>query len=429
MDPVLTPTPPAAPVGLDQRVEEQMKLAIKRLSTSGYFDEQVEASYKKRPERVAELWEGQMKQFMKTEDASGRYREATGGKNLVGALMWAKGQQPKGGERWPNAKQIAGDLDEFYGGSKRWEKALNLEDTAGMGVLVQGDVLEDFFSVLRAESVVFSLNPVRRMMINDQGTLLGMETDPSITWVGEINTGQEIVDEGTAGNRQYSAKKAMLATAVGNDLLGSTLGNRIAQIVEEQIMFAYQIGFDIVLLTGIGSQFRPTGLRNQALPAGTVASGGQALNNIFDDFRDAFNYIEQLNVPTRRLGMIMSPRSKNHIWLGNHGTTIDRWALRTEVATGTLFGVPLRDTTSILNTFGGGTDESYIIFAEFSQVVVMEGKEVAIARSGEASWTENAVARHPREEDVTVFWSKAKIDMVVPHREAVYVIDEVLYGT
>jgi hypothetical protein len=59
----------------------------------------------------------------------------------------------------------------------------------------------------------------------------------------------------------------------------------------------------------------------------------------------------------------------------------------------------------------------------------MEGKEVAIARSGEASWTENAIDRHPRQEDVTVFWSKAKIDMVVPHREAVYILDTVLYGT
>ncbi len=428
MEPVLTPTPLAAPVGLDQRVEEQMKLAIKRLGTSGYFDEQVEASYKKRPERVVELWEAQMKRFMDTEDAAGRYRAATGGKNLLGALIWAKGQRTPGGN-YLDAKGIGKHLDEFYGGSKRWEKALNLEDTAGMGVLVQGDVLEDFFSVLRAESVVFSLNPVRRMMVNDQGTLLGMETDPLITWVGEINTNQEIVSEGTAGNRQYSAKKAMLATPVGNDLLGSTLGARIAEIVEEQIRFAYQIGFDEVLITGVGTQFRPTGLRNQALAAGNVASGGQALNNIFDDFRDAFNYVEQLNVPTRRLGMIMSPRSKNHIWLGNHGTDIDRWALRTEVATGTLFGVPLRDTTTVKNNFGGGTNESYIIFAEFSQVVVMEGQEVAIARSGEASWTEGAVDRHPRQEDVTVFWSKAKIDMVVPHREAVYVIDTVLYGT
>lgn len=420
-------TPPAPPVALDQRVEEILKQSALDKKTG--FDEQLEASYAKRLETLTTAWGEQMKRFMQAEDATGRYREATGGKNLVGALLWAKGQPSTGGGRFPSAKQVAGHLDDFYGGSKRWEKALNLEDTAGMGVLVQGDVLEDFFAVLRAESVVFSLNPVRRTMVNDQGTILGMETDPQITWVGEINTNQEIVDEGTAGNRQYSAKKAMLATPVGNDLLGSTLGNRIAAIVEEQIMFAYQIGFDIVLLTGQGSQFRPTGLRNQALPAGNVASGGQALNNIFDDFRDAFNYIEQLNVPIRRLGMIMSPRSKNHIWLGNHGTTIDRWALRTEVAAGTLFGVPLRDTTSILNTFGGGTNESYIIFAEFSQVVVMEGSEVAIARSGEASWTENAIDRHPRQEDVTVFWSKAKIDMVVPHREAVYVIDTVLYGT
>ena len=427
MDPVLSPTPPAAPVGLDQRVEEQMKLAIKRLGTSGYFDEQVEASYKRRPERVVELWESQMKRFMETEDAAGRYRAATGGKHLLGALIWAKGQRTPG-NKFLDAKGIAKHLDDFCG-SKRWEKALNLEDTAGMGVLVQGDVLEDFFAVLRAESVVFSLNPVRRMMVNDQGTLLGQETDPSITWVGEINTNQEVVSEGTAGNRQYSAKKAMLATPVGNDLLGSTLGARVAEIVEESIRFAYQIGFDEVLITGVGTQFRPTGLRNQALAAGNVASGGQALNNIFNDFRDAFNYVEQLNVPTRRLGMIMSPRSKNHIWLGNHGTDIDRWALRTEVATGTLFGVPLRDTTTVKNNFGGGTNESYIVFAEFSQVVVMEGPEVAIARSREASWTENAVDRHPRQEDVTVFWSLAKIDMVVPHREAVYIIDTVLYGT
>ncbi len=427
MDPVLNPTPPAAPQDLDERVEEQMKLAIKRLRTSGYFDEQVEASYKKRPERVVELWEDQMKRFMETENVAGRYRAATGGKSLIGALMWAKGQRTPGGG-FLDAKGLAKHLDEFCG-SKQWEKALNLEDTAGMGVLVQGDVLEDFFSVLRAESVVFSLNPVRRMLINDQGTLLGMETDPLITWVGEINTTQEIVSEGTAGNRNYSAKKAMLATPVGNDLLGSTLGGRIAEIVEEQIRFAYQIGFDIVLITGVGTVFRPKGLRNWALPAGEVNSSGQALNNIFDDFRDAFNYVEQLNVPTRRPGMIMSPRSKNHIWLGNHGTDIDRWALRTEVATGTLFGVPLRDTTTVPNNLGGGTNESYIIFAEFSQVVVMEGSEVAIARSGEASWTEGAVDRHPRQEDVTVFWSKAKIDLVVPHPEAVYVINAVLYGT
>ena len=422
------PAAPAPPIPLAQKDKDRILKMVLDEGTAGRFDEQVEEKYAIRDKALNSLWRQQMKDFWVAEDARGRYSLAAGGKNLIGALIHAKGQRTPGGG-FLDAKGIADHIKEYYGGSNRWERALNLEDTAGMGVLVQGDVLEDFFSVLRAESVVFSLNPVRRMLINDQGTLLGMETDPLITWVGEINTNQEIVSEGTAGNRNYSAKKAMLATPVGNDLLGSTLGSRIAEIVEEQIRFAYQIGFDEVLITGVGTLFRPTGLRNWALPAGQVASTGQALNNIFDDFRNAFNYVETLNVPTRRLGIIFSPRTKNHLFLGNHGTDSDRWALRTEVAAGTLFGVPWRQTTSVKNNFGGGTNESYILFVEFSQVVVLEGPEVAIARSGEASWTEGAVSRHPRQEDVTVFWSKAKIDQVVPHREAVYEINQVLYGT
>lgn len=422
------PTPPQKPQAFTDAGKQAIQSLVKE-TIKGDFDERIEDNYKGLTERMDADFGLKMAQYEQVHDLHGRQRELTGGKHLLGALIHAKGQRTPGGNQFVNAATVAKSLDSFMGSRRSWEKALNLEDAESGGTLVQGEVVDFFFSTLRANSVVFSLNPVRRMLINDQGTLTGFETDPQITWVGEVNTDQEIVSEGTTGNRAFSAKKAMLATPVSNDLLKTTLGGRIAQEIEEQIRFAYQIGFDIVLISGAGTLFRPKGIRNWALPANEVDSSGQALANIFDDYRDAFNAIESLNVPMRNMGQIMAPRSKNHIWLGNHGTDSDRWALRQEMVSGSLFGVPWRVTTNVPTNLGGGTNESFIIFADFSQIVVMEGPGVEIARSNEASWTENAVNQNPREQDVTVFWSLAKLETVVPHPEAIYIITAVLYGT
>lgn len=417
------PTPPKKPAPFTDAGKEAMQLQAKEL-VGKYFDEQIEEKYKGIGDTMDADFAKKLKQYEVVFDLAGKQRELTKGKHLVGALIHAKGQRSSGG-RYVDAATVAKGLDGFMGSRRSWEKALNLQDADEGGTLVQGEVVDFFFSTLRANSVVFSLNPVRRMLINDQGTLTGFETDPFITWVGEVNTDQDIASEGTTGNRAFSAKKAMLATPVGNDLLRSTLGGRIAQEIEEQIRFAYTIGFDIVLISGAGTLFRPKGIRNWALPANEVASKGNTLANIFDDYRNAFNAIESLNVPMRNMGQIMAPRTKNHIWLGNHGTTTDRWALRQEMAAGSLFGVPWRVTTNVPTNLGGSTDETFTIFADFSQIVVMEGPGLALARSGEASWTESGVIQLPRQQDVTVFWSMAKLETVVPHPEAIYIITEI----
>ncbi len=421
-DPI--PTPPTKPTSFTDAGKEAMQRQAKDL-VGEYFDEQIEEKYKTLDETMDLDFAKKLKQFEVTFDLAGKQRELSKGKHLVGALMHAKAQRSSGGGKWADAATVAKSLDSFMGSRGSWEKALNLQDADEGGTLVQGEVVDFFFSTLRANSVVFSLNPVRRMLINDQGTLTGFETDPAITWVGEINTDQDIASEGTTGNRAFSAKKAMLATPVGNDLLRSTLGGRIAQEIEEQIRFAYTIGFDIVLISGAGTLYRPKGIRNWALPANEVASKGNTLANIFDDYRNAFNAIESLNVPMRNMGQIMAPRTKNHIWLGNHGTDSDRWALRQEMISGSLFGVPWRVTTNVPTNLGGTSDETFTIFADFSQIVVMEGPGLSIARSGEATWTEGGIAQHPRQQDVTVFWSMAKLETVVPHPEAIYIITEI----
>ena len=108
------PAPPQKPPVFSAAGKEAIQRLVKETVKSG-FDEQVEESYKGLPERMEADFARKMSQYEHVYDLTGKQRERTQGKHLLGALIHAKGQRTSGGSQYVDAATVAKGLDSFTG--------------------------------------------------------------------------------------------------------------------------------------------------------------------------------------------------------------------------------------------------------------------------------------------------------------------------
>lgn len=400
---------------LPQEYKDQV-LALVKSAAEGYADEVVEGLLAKSGEARSRKLELDLSALV----AQSEYQKATGGFPVIGAVVYARAMtEMKGGS-------LDDNLVKAFAAAPGMQKTINLQDAEKGGILIQGEVLDLFFQPLRARTAVLSLNPVEVPLTRDSVTLTGWETDPSITWVGEPNT-QEIVSEPTSGARQLTAKKAMVIVPITQDYLDAAPTTSILRSIEDGVRSAFAIGFDQKLIRGVGTQFSPKGLRHWAGDT-TPANATLSLTNVLTDFAGVLSQLAGDNVRMERMGVIWAPRTEIALKMKVLEGTTNRPFFMDEMKGGTFLGMPFRSTTNVPVNLGGGGDESEVIVADFAQVVVGQGQQLELTYHAEGAYTVNGVLVSALERDEQLLKGRAKIDLVVPHTEAVHALTGVTWS-
>lgn len=381
-------------------------------------------------DEIVERQLGQIESTLETETqrrfeaqvAQRSYKELTEGKHVFGAIAYAIGRCLREKKSDVTPMEI---VEKMVGAPL--VRSLNLQDAGSGGILIQGEVLDLFYGPLEDKAVVLSLNPRTIPLVADTMTLTGFETAPEITWVGEPNT-SEVVSEPTTGARQLTAKKAMLMVPITNDFLDAPQSPAIVREIEALVQNAFRRGFDLQLIRGTGSAFAPKGLRNWAGNTDAMNSGGATpLHNVLLDLSAVLNTMESNNVPMERVGVIFAPRTKNYFMVNVLDGNNQPFFLN-EMRQGTFMGYPFRWTNQIPTNLGGGSNESYNIWADFSEVVFGRGTDLRMDQFDQATYTQGGSMQSTVQRDETLLRGKQKMDLAVPHDDAVYVTTGVTYG-
>jgi HK97 family phage major capsid protein len=255
-------------------------------------------------------------------------------------------------------------------------------DQAGGGWMFGDSISSDFIELLRPQSVVRSLTPTMAPLINGTLNVPKMKGGTTGYWIGE--TKAPTPSKITGGNVKASAKKCAAIALISNDLL------RFAPIsadtmTRDDAVLAVNQAQDLAYIRSAGTEYRPKGLATWCPAANKLTmTATPTLATTRGDLGRMILAIRKADVPFRRLGWIMSPRTE--YWLmwqcadGNGNLFFNREMLEM----GTLLGKPYRVTTQIPETLGGGT-ETELYLADFADVVLTDGPEVAIEVSTEAA--------------------------------------------
>lgn len=305
----------------------------------------------------------------------------------------------------------------------------NMGSGAAGGFLVPEEVSGEVIELLRAQSVVMSLNPIVVPMTRGNMTMNRLNTGTNAAYIGEQ---QNAPATGvTFGQVKLEAKKLAALVPISNDLLRA---NSVAadRIVRDDLVTSLGVRMDLAFIRGAGTVFTPKGFRFQHIGYATEATHVLAatatvnLANVTTDLGRLELALLNADVPMTRPGWIMAPRTMMYLMNVRDGN--GNFAFP-EIQTGTLRGKPFRVTTQIPTNLGGGANESELYLADFAHVLVGEHQAIDIALSTEAAYVDaNAQMQAAFSRDETVIRAIAQHDFGMRHLPAVAVLTAVTWG-
>jgi HK97 family phage major capsid protein len=304
-------------------------------------------------------------------------------------------------------------------------KALSSSTAADGGVLVQGQYASDVIELLRAESVVRSLQPLMVPMDSGTFTMPKHTAGSASTWIGE---NQNVAKTQPAfGEVKLTAKKLAALVPISNDLLRRSVFNADA-IVRDDLVGELATSSDAAFIRADGTGAAPKGLYYQALAAGRVAVNATVnLANVTTDLLGAIQRMLDANVKMRRAGWIFAPRTWTYLLSLRDGN--GNFAFKPEMDGGKLFGFPYKVTTNIPTNLGSGTpNESEIYLADFADVVIGETTGVMLDVSSEAAYHDGSNVVAAFSLDQSVIRAIIEVDLGMRHAESVQVLTEVDWG-
>jgi len=304
------------------------------------------------------------------------------------------------------------------------QKTLQISMPETGGILTRGTQVDSFFKPLRNQSIVMRFRPTIRQIVDGAITVTGLETDVAATWGKEVNVA-EVDSQPTWGDRDETSKHLMVLVPIGESALRSSAGPTIMRDVNDSLQYAMRHEVDTNFINAAGGQHRPTGLRH--LAGNTVASGGDTLPDIIDDVYGLHSRMALNNVPMRQPGMLLSMRDLVKLKFIRDTTSHGRFIFKDELANGTWFGAQIEGTNEIAITEGAGT-ESFLLYVDFSGVLIGIGDTLEVRTWGEGSYTVNGETRNPIERRERVITAHTEVLQTVAQREHIEELDEVTWG-
>lgn len=230
------------------------------------------------------------------------------------------------------------------------------------------------------------------------------------------------------GGDRMSEKKLTGLVPVNNDLLRAASINA-EEWIRNDVLNVIAQAEDIGFLKG-NSPKSPTGLRYltdaahiyNATQAGAVAT----LQEVRNEIAKARRLLKKANQPMTSMAWISSPRTEEFLdtVADGNGNAI----YSAEVAAGRLKGAPAFYTNNVPDDEGGGTNESWLIYVDGSQLIIGDAMTLAVEFLPNAVYEEGGVVKSGVSRDQSVFRAIQKVDFGMRHRKAAVVIKALKWG-
>ncbi|WP_444460448.1 phage major capsid protein [Rhodobacter capsulatus] len=258
--------------------------------------------------------------------------------------------------------------------------ALNATEVTAGGVTVPRPLAADLIEMLRPRVVMRRAGARVVPMPAGQLRKARQAGSASAGYGGE--TVAPRASAGLRGRRPELQEAALVP--ISNSLL-SYSSLQMGALVRDDLLKVMGAREDLAFLRGDGTNEAPKGARNW-IPAGHwlgAVAGTDALA-IDKALRKLVSLVEDANILMVTPGWIMRPGAKNFLAALKdlHGN-----ALYPSIdARGELMGFPIHTTTQLPNNLGAGANETEVMFADFSYLVIGESGLLRIAQSTEAAY-------------------------------------------
>ncbi|MEK9211516.1 phage major capsid protein [Sphingomonas sp. 2378] len=292
-----------------------------------------------------------------------------------------------------HAQQVFGD--------ETGQIVANMEQSTSTkgGYLVDTDYSRDFIGLLRPRVVIRNLGARSVPMPDGNLTMRKKTAGTQAGYVGERVPAP--TTDMQVGQLTMTAKKLMALVPITNQLIRRASWG-VDQMVRDDLLDSAAVKEDQQFLRGAaGSTVAPTGVR-YLIAAGNVLSmsANANLTGVTSDLGRMTLAVKNANVPMINCGWIMSPRVREFLaGLRDGNGNIVYPSIE---ANGTLKGYKIAETTSVPDNLGAGGNESELYFGDWSQFLIGDTYQVALAASDTAAYDDGGTIRSAFSNDETV---------------------------
>ena len=310
-----------------------------------------------------------------------------------------------------------------FGKNSEITKALSASDFTAGGALLPEPVSMELIELLRPRSVVRRMDP-QTFDLSDGGQLAvpRVSKDASANWISENEDIPK--SEPEFGQVVLDLKKHAAMVPISNDHVRAARQD-VLDLVRRMLLRTMGDDEDKTLLMSDGTGNEPVGLRHLAASANVTGSAGTSADNIQQDFKDLMAALTTNNVPIENPRFIMSRRS----WLSllNLRDTTSGELVFPEVRNramseaGTVYGIPVEVSNNVPDNLGTGSDESVVMLAEGSELMLGQDGRLEVETSREASYTASGSKVSTFERDQSLVRVISRLDFKAMHEEAIAV--------
>lgn len=286
-------------------------------------------------------------------------------------------------------------------------KALNTSGVATGGALIPQEFSNELIELLRANTVVRKLGPVNIPMAGGNMTIPRLAAGASAGYQGELD--DMTMSQETFDVLQLNAKKLTALVPVSNDLIRRTpIG--VEAIIRDDLVQTLARREDLAFILGDGSGGSPIGLLNLCSAANKLimsalptTGNADVLTAVAGAVYTMTLVLEQGMSRMIRPAWIMSPVTR--VFLETLRDQVGNFVFADEIQRGQFRGFPFATSQQIPTnlTAAGANQGSYLILADFADVIVADTYNVMVEASDVASYKDgggNIVSAFQRDQSV-----------------------------
>lgn len=316
-----------------------------------------------------------------------------------------------------HAQQIWGD--------ETGQIVANMEQSTNTkgGYLVDTDYSRDFIDLLRPQVVIRRLGARSVPMPDGNLTMRKKTAGTQASYVGERVPAP--TTDMQVGQLTMSAKKLMALVPITNQLIRrASFG--VDNLVRDDLLSSAAVKEDQQFLRGAVAAGAPTGARYLAAAGNLLAmTADPDLLTVSSDLSRLILAVKNANLPMLSCGWVMSPTVKE--FLANLRDGNGNIVYPSIEANNTLKGYQIGETTSVPDNLGVGGNESELYFGDWSQFLIGDTYQVALAASTEAAYDDNGTIRAAFSNDETVIRLIEEHDTQLRYDRAVSVLTGVTW--
>lgn len=325
-----------------------------------------------------------------------------------------------------NDQRAMADHAQGIWGDETGQIVANMEQSTNTrgGYLVDTDYSRDFIDLLRPRVVIRSLGARSVPMPDGNLTMRKKTAGTQAGYVGERVPAP--TTDMQVGQLTMSAKKLMALVPITNQLIRRAAWG-VDQMVRDDLLESAAVKEDQQFLRGVGSATAPTGIRNLIAAANVLTmTAAPDLVKVTSDLGRLMLAVKNANVPMLSCGWIMSPRVREFLAGLRDGN--GNVAYPSIEANGTLKGYKIGETTSVPDNLGAGTNESELYFGDWSQFLIGDTYQIALAASDTAAYDDGGTIRAAFSNDETVVRLIEEHDTQIRYDKAAAVLTGVTWA-